>query len=509
MGPKKKPVSLGRQRRGRRVKRPLDSFVSKEGDSALDEQFEFERPYKIHAAGQKVQGSEFVVYEQVIDEGTTPSQLNLFINKCDKAWACNANFKFKLQGMFQYRTDDTDLVWKACGENERKIVVLAPNWFEMLIKEFTMFTSNDQITYKKEARHVGAHFNTFLYWIMNKKMKKIMCVYPAGPGHSVPDSLTDWDQTGEGWKRYSEDVFPKLPKDIVFDYVPWHTFPFFQKSNYFSDGEEQNVFPMHLLENLNITFLLSDYPANIFKKSGTDVQKKYIYRFKFTKLSLVTEQLRLESRMYNRIKGYLPYKGVYRYQQSDAIPAGSRQFKIKLQKITFPESLIIFALPKEVLSDNYSYEDNVGGYVFYPHNVTDTEFGFGDQRFFLRPPNVGNIGNEIIEHKNFVDYLLEPPLGLDMDPEKVTISTVCGKGTPYPHVYINLKNYGDKSRILPAAGDLSVVDSVHDLDITLTFSERNGSPDNVVFVTYATYTDSNISFNTTKRKFDKNYSPFV
>jgi len=474
----------------------------------IDEQFAFEVPGKIDSKRQKIQGSDLVLYETVIDEHMNPEQISIFIGKCEKIWACTPNFKFVFKGIFQYRLNEADLVWKACKDTEFNEITLAPNWFEILIKDLTLFTGATQINYKHEARQVRPYINAFLYHFMSKQMKKIMCVYKSGPGHSIPSSLTDWNQNGAGWVKYARSLFTE--REIKFDYVPWHTFPFFQGTNYFTDGEEPNVFPMNLLENFNINFLLNDHPEHIYKKDKP-AENNQFYRFKFTKVSLVTDQLRLEKgKAANllKLKGDLPYRGVYRFQQADTIGTGVGVYKIKVQSVKFPEALLIFALPKEVLSNTYEYKNNVGGYIFYEHGVEDTSFVYGDQQFFLREPNIGNINNDIIEHKQFQDLLRQPPFGLQFDPDKVTIETVGGKGTPFPHVYINFKNYGDSTRILPAAGDLHVVDKQHDIDVNLTFG-AGGCPPDLSFITVCIYTDTNVTFKTSKRIFDQPYSQFL
>jgi hypothetical protein len=66
--------------------------------------------------------------------------------------------------------------------------------------------------------------------------------------------------------------------------------------------------------------------------------------------------------------------------------------------------------------------------------------------------------------------------------QKITIENIVngGKNTPYPHVYINFCNYGNKSRILPVVDDGSILQKKQDLEVVLTFDEK-GAPNNVVF----------------------------
>ncbi len=48
--------------------------------------------------------------------------------------------------------------------------------------------------------------------------------------------------------------------------------------------------------------------------------------------------------------------------------------------------------------------------------------------------------------KLFYDYMMAPPFGMTMDPDKINLANIKNGGvdTPYPHVYINFCNYGNK-----------------------------------------------------------------
>jgi hypothetical protein len=144
--------------------------------------------------------------------------------------------------------------------------------------------------------------------------------------------------------------------------------------------------------------------------------------------------------------------------------------------------MFIFAVPKGVLKGKYTYDQNLDGNVFSKHNLRKVHFTFGGHSFFLDSIDVGDFCNDIIEKKLFYDYLTSPPFGMTMDQNKITQENIVsgGKNTPYPHVYINFCNYGNKSRILPVVDDGSILQNKRDLEVVLTFDEK-GAPNNIVF----------------------------
>ena len=123
---------------------------------------------------------------------------------------------------------------------------------------------------------------------------------------------------------------------------------------------------------------------------------------------------------------------------------GSTSVKAKIQGIQFPEGMFIFALPKAVVDGNYNYSSNTDGNVFAKHNIQEVRFTFGGHSFFLDTISIGKIQDDIIEKKLFY-YMMAPPFGMTMDPDKINLANIKNGGadTPFPNVYINLGNYGN------------------------------------------------------------------
>ena len=93
---------------------------------------------------------------------------------------------------------------------------------------------------------------------------------------------------------------------------------------------------------------------------------------------------------------------------------------------------------------------------------------------------------------------MAPPFGMKMDPRKITIDDIQngGKNYPYPHVYVNFCNYGNKSRILPISSDIDMKQE-RELEVKFTFNGK-GSASDVVYIMYYFYTDTNMVLNMPK-----------
>jgi hypothetical protein len=93
---------------------------------------------------------------------------------------------------------------------------------------------------------------------------------------------------------------------------------------------------------------------------------------------------------------------------------------------------------------------------------------------------------------------MAPPFGMKMDPSKITIDDIQngGKNSPYPHVYVNFCNYGNKSRILPISSDIDMKQE-RELEVKFTFNGK-GSASDVVYIMYYFYTDTNMVLNMPK-----------
>jgi hypothetical protein len=271
--------------------------------------------------------------------------------------------------------------------------------------------------------------------------------------------------------------------------------PFFQGNNYLE--ETPKILPMPLMDKLCFRIYFKEDFSCIFKTQAGNDNK---YRFVFQDIYLVAEHLRLNPSLMNTLmtkKGVFPYRGVTRISKFEPIPEKSLSYKSKIQGVYFPEGMFIFAVPKKVISGDFSYQESDGN-VFSPHNIKELKFTFGGHSFFLDTISLGKINDDVIEKKQFFDYLMAPPFGMKMDPSKITIDDIQngGKNSPYPHVYVNFCNYGNKSRILPISSDIDMKQE-RELEVKFTFNGKGSTPD-VVYIIYYFYTDTNMVLNMPK-----------
>ena len=206
-------------------------------------------------------------------------------------------------------------------------------------------------------------------------------------------------------------------------------------------------------------------------------------------------------------KNLLPYAGVTKIMIAESIGASLLTHKARFQNVAFPEGLFVFALPQKCIAGTYPYQENADGNVFSQHNIEAIQLTYNSQPLYTRDPNISMVEDNFMEVKQMIDHLATPPFGVTMDPKKVTLNSVKsgGKNTTYPHVYINLCNFNDKTRLVPLLNDGSVMAQNHDLDLTVNF-KTGGATANVTYFFYLFYTDINMVLDLKNNKF---YSPYL
>jgi len=436
---------------------------------------------------QRLLGTNYVVIEpnnQLVEE---PTQVEFEINNFAPL-LFGPMSKFQIQGHFETRATDND-EWDGPAAADASSVLLAPNWFEMLIKSVDVFHNNQRISASDEARFIPAHLNAMLYAYMEPTAKKLLCPQPVHPGYCVPVNKDSWKLDAEPYNSYAKQVF--TGDKIFFDYVPNFQFPFYQGSNFLTDGSAPRMVPMQTLGKLSVRFSLFDKQDHIFRNKANHTKK---YRFVFDAFNLILEEARLAptfERTLLSAKKQLAYPGVTRLQLVESIPGGTASFKTRFQDICMPESLFIFCLDKQVASGTYKFSTSTKENVFLPHNISSIDLSFDGKRFSLKEPHLGNIGDDSLDSKTLFDHLAAPPFGVNLDSTVATYTKLRqgGENSAYPHIYIPLVHYsGDKNRLIPAMDDGSCVSKRADLNIDFKFA-RNNSTENAVYVIYAIYTD--------------------
>jgi hypothetical protein len=475
--------------------------------AALDEQFRFQPmnwEWK-NNKHQKILGKELVIIQPTKPIEEEPNMIEFEI-KTEDVVSFTSNTRFHIEGIFQYSTG-ADMDWTPCPVAQSTKVVVQPNWLEQLVKRVDVYIGGQLIVPADEGTHIAPFINTFLLAMMDKEQKRLLCPEPCSPCFAVPTKkgTAGWTETaGSEWQAYAQTIFTST--DIKFGHVFFQLFPFWQNSNYFM--KMPKTVPISMTSPLTIRIQFNDNHYSIFKKVGTGVDNSY--RFCFKKFELWTEQQRVSASTkmsLHREKKTLNYGGVCRLLRTENIPASLTVYRHTVQDVLFPEGILIYALPKDVIGGVYKYQNNTDGTVLSSHGISNVAIHFGDQNYFFNHPNIGEIKDSMRELNSLLDYLSKPPFGIKMDPDKVTLSYLADgfKNTPYPHVYLNLCNFADNSRIVPFLDkDASIVGKPGKLDIIMNF-ETGGAVNDVTYIAHLFYTDYILCYDLKSHRYQSPY----
>ena len=457
---------------------------------------------------QHLLGSDYVLYDPVrqVEDKPTNVEFELMSNQ---TFLFGPNTKFHFRLSIQEKETAITGEWKdAKAADNADIVVMQPNFLGHLIKEIAVFHANNKLFTTDEARYISPYVDTFLYNYMDELGRKLLCPQTSHPGNGTPKQIGDWSYNADGkeWADYAKTVM--TGKEISFDYVPMHLFPFFQRANFLVDNSLPS--PLPILpgnDKLLVRMSFNDKFDNIFKKK---LGNEKLYRVIIHSVQLMVEQARLsplfERSLYAK-KSLLAYAGVTKVMIAESIGAGLLTHKARFQNVAFPEGLFVFALPQKCIAGTYPYSENTDGSVFSQHNIEAIQLNYNSQPLYTRDPNISMVEDNYMEVKQMIDHLASPPFGVTMDHKRVSLNSIKsgGKNTPYPHAYINLCNFGDKTRLVPLLNDGSVLTTNHDLDLTINF-KAGGATTNVTYFFYLFYTDINMILDLKNKKF---YSPYL
>jgi len=477
-------------------------------------QFEYPHSSNWRDAGkhQKIFGSEFVKHEPITKISSSPSKIEFKLRDVDRFYAMGPNTRFQIEGQFQHRTAKTNTAepgpWLPCDVANAATVIVAPNWKEMLIQNIDVYHGDLKISNSDEGRYVFPYLNAFFYNYMDKENKKKLCIEKCHTGYGVPSKKDSWTLAAESeWRKYSENIFVGTKK-VSYAWRPLDLSPLFQGSNYLTDN--QKALPMPLIKNLSISILFHDHLDSIFKKKDDDLKE---YRFQFLDFYLVIEHLRLNPTFYKDFlskKKMLEYQGVTRILRAETIPNGASTYVANIQRIAFPESLFIFALPKQVLSGTYNYKDSTDSNVFRPHNIQTVKFTYNELDFYFKIPNIGNVNLDSMNLKRLNDYITNPPGMRKMDREKIDYNLIDNGAaeTPYPHVYINLCNLGDRTRLIPFLNNGSCLEKNSNLELELTFG-AGGATNDCQYIIYSLFSDAALCLDVSDKQHTFFTSPYI
>ena len=460
-------------------------------------------------AKQALLGTSYKIVEPTVKIPQIPSQVDFDIPRDDHL-LFGPMTKFRIKGTFQMKAAGENQDWTKIPVAEYEKVLLAPNWFDMLVKEATVFHDNTKVSSSSELRYVTPFLNAYLLHNMDRLAKKMLCPQPAHPAFCLPKPAdSSWTIDSAQWKNYAAAAFGST---ISFDMTPLFLFPFFQGPNYLIDGDVPRILPVPSMGRIQVRFAFTDSQDHIFRKK-TPATNTATYRFVFSEFSLVLEEARLSTnfdRQLKTSKKHLAFPGVTRLQLIEPVADSSTTFRTKFQDIYMPEALFIFCLNKTVASGTYKFSTGTETTVFAQHNIMSIDMSFDNRRFSAGEPHIGTFLEDKLDSKSLFDKLGTPPFGIRQDASQLTHSIVedGAKNTAFPHVYISLMTGPDRQRLVPYNDDGSCINKRADLELDIKFTDAN-SPANAVYVIYAIWTDVNVVYDPKSRTFASPYLQYM
>ena len=454
---------------------------------------------------QVLLGSEYDIVEPISKIEAVPSQVE-FELPANKSILFGPMTKFIIKGGFQYKRDDAT-GWLPAPIEEGNKVFMAPFWFEMLLKEISVFHNNYKVASSSETRFIAPYLNAYLHAYMEPTAKKILCPQLEHPAYCLPINNEEWKPTCNGFDAYKKRVFKN--GKITFEYTPLFLFPFYQGSNFMMEQDGvPRILHMPSLGSMQIRFNFHDDQDRIFFKEANNPHK---YRFAFTGFDMMVEKARLNQSVEKPLqnpKRNLIYPGVTRMLLVEQVPDSQTTHHAKFQDIVLPESLFIFCLDKSVASGTYTFATETLTTIFRNHNIQSVDLSFDGIRFAIKEPNLGTFRADPMDSKSLFDHMFNPPFGIRQDVSILTHAAMVegSKATAFPHLYIPLTKGADRQRLVPAL-DSSGASTARRADLAIDFKFTNAnSAKSCVYIIYACYTDVNMIFDHKTRLF---YSPYL
>lgn len=456
-----------------------------------------------------VLNNEYVEVEKYANMAINPSELQFSLGGKMPALFSDVS-RFKVTGLFEMK--DTALTaWKPIPAAEYDKVAVSPNWFEKLIRNEDLFHENYQVKVHDEPMYSSGYLNQYLYHAMDEKLKKFLCPEPCHTGNGVPTDSQKWTCTAESeWHKYSKTIFTGAP--VTFTWIPLFSFPFFQGSNHVLDSEQcPKCVPVNHMGRLVYRIRFIDDFGYIFNKKDEENNPKK-YRFRLTHMNLMVEQVRMnpsvEARLFKNSKAQLNYHGVTKVARVENISTATMTYKLQFNNVVFPESMFIFALDKTVVGGSYQFANETSsiGPFFMQHNIKKVTLGFSGESFSPEEPQIGNVTDEYMDFKFWLDDTRKGPFGVKLSARVLNLRNVKTgyTNTDFPHLHFNLTTDKNRSRLVPQLCDANIYNKPGDLSVSLTFADGGSAKDASYFV-YLAYTDTNVIFDLKTKKFSSYY----
>ena len=487
----------------------------------MDSRFVFEEPTSWRVGTrQLLHGSEYEVINPTKPVEDHPKQVEFEMMSNNPILFGNTT-RFKIQGRFERKAAPVVAAageaaaaapeWEPVPEADAANVILAPNWFELMIQSLDIYHGNGVIRTHDEANFIPSMLNTYLYSRMDPTVKKFLCADDVSPGYGVPSSDVKWEYGSAEWTSYAAKVFSG--ENINFTWIPLHTFPFFQSPNFLMDPVAMKALPaLRNIGKVTVRLTFRDDLDCIWRKRQP-VNNTKTYRFKFTGMSLGMEEARINPSLERQLfapagkSKALNYPGVTKIMKAETVSNQVFFHNCKFESVAFPEGIFIFCLPKKVIASTYKYSEHAANTsVFMAHNIENLTVDYDGEPLNLKQPHFGDIKDKQIQLKYFLDHIANPPFGLDIDQSKLKRADFENSfaDTNFPCVYLNLCSEG-KQRLVPHQNSGNVLAKDCDLNIGIKFG-GTGATMNGTYIIYLFYTDYSCVLDLRTRRFTPYYN---
>ena len=145
---------------------------------------------------QLLQGSEYEVVKPTKPVEEQPEQVEFELMSNNPILFGNAS-RFRIQGLFERKAAPAAAPaaggvaaappeWEPVPVEDAANVILAPNWFEVMIQSVDIYHGNGVIRTSDEANFIPSMLNTYLYSRMDPSIKKVFVRRRYGPRQRSP-----------------------------------------------------------------------------------------------------------------------------------------------------------------------------------------------------------------------------------------------------------------------------------------------------------------------------------
>ena len=221
-------------------------------------------------------------------------------------------------------------------------------------------------------------------------------------------------------------------------------------------------------------------------------------------MDLICEEARLnpliETKLFQSRQKTLSYLGVTKRVRAETIQSNTWTFRSRFENIFMPEDVMVYALPKSVVKEDFKFSDwNETDPFFLKNNIESVDFSYGGVTLGHSEHHLGTVNNEIVDLKRVMQYEKSGPFGLKFAQKRITRANLKNgwEDTDFPHIFVNLCPSGSDSRILPLSGEY-FSPKKKDFVVLLKFNGEGAVP-NATYVVNLYYTGTNMELDLKKK----------